>query len=245
MHIPAELPIHLLHRRQVATLATHAREPAGFPYPSAVPYATDARHRPVILVSALAEHTRNLDADPRAGFLVADEAPPVATAPLAPADTSAHEATNDVAAPAATVLEAQRMTLLGRFTAAGDDAHLAARYQRYHPDAARYLALGDFSLRVLEIERLRFIGGFGRMGWVESAELDALPPLSFEEEQALWASYPGGNHEAIGLLGVDRFGADWRIAGQLRRTNFGEAAHDFTALESALREISTNFGLRR
>ena len=137
------------------------------------------------------------------------------------------------------------MTLLGRFTAAGDDAHLAARYQRYHPDAARYLALGDFSLRVLEIERLRFIGGFGRMGWVESAELDALPPLSFEEEQALWASYPGGNHEAIGLLGVDRFGADWRIAGQLRRTNFGEAAHDFTALESALREISTNFGLRR
>ncbi|MEK6395595.1 MAG: pyridoxamine 5'-phosphate oxidase family protein, partial [Burkholderia gladioli] len=101
MHIPAELPIHLLHRRQVATLATHAREPAGFPYPSAVPYATDARHRPVILVSALAEHTRNLDADPRAGFLVADEAPPVA-----------REAANDAAAPAAAVLEAQRMTLL-------------------------------------------------------------------------------------------------------------------------------------
>ncbi|WP_240154862.1 CREG family protein, partial [Burkholderia sp. Cy-647] len=173
------------------------------------------------------------------------EAPPVAVAPLAPADTSAHEAANDAAAPAAAVLEAQRMTVLGRFTAAGDDAHLAARYQRYHPDAARYLALGDFSLRVLEIERLRFIGGFGRMGWVESAALDALPPLSFEEEQALWASYPGGNNEAICLLGVDRFGADWRIAGRLQRTNFGEAAHDFTALELALREISANFGLPR
>ncbi|KGE07251.1 pyridoxamine 5'-phosphate oxidase [Burkholderia gladioli] len=234
MHIPAELPIHLLHRRQVATLATHAREPAGFPYPSAVPYATDARHRPVILVSALAEHTRNLDADPRAGFLVADEAPPVA-----------REAANDAAAPAAAVLEAQRMTLLGRFVPAGDDAHLAARYQRYHPDAARYLELGDFGLRVLAVERLRFIGGFGRMGWVESAEFNALPPLPFEEEQALWASYPGDDSEAICLLGVDRFGADWRIAGRLQRTNFGEAARDFAALESALREISTNFELGR
>lgn len=88
MHIPDELPIHLLHRRQVATLATHAREPAGFPYPTVVPYATDACHRPVILVSALAEHTRNLDVDPRAGFLVADEVPSM---PAAPTGTSARE----------------------------------------------------------------------------------------------------------------------------------------------------------
>lgn len=128
------------------------------------------------------------------------------------------------------------MTLVGRFAPAGDDAHLAARYQRYHPDAARYLALGDFSLRVLDVERLRFIGGFGRMGWVKSTEWNALPPMSFEEEQALWASYSGGNNEAVCLLGVDRFGADWRIAGQPRRTNFGETALDFDALELALRE---------
>lgn len=91
MNIDPVLPLHLLHRCALATLATHTREPQGFPYPTVVPFAPDARHRPVILVSHLAEHTRNLDTDPRAGFLVVD-------------------------APDGDVLSAERATLLGRFS---------------------------------------------------------------------------------------------------------------------------------
>lgn len=109
MNISVSLPMHLLHRRQIATLATQAREPAGFPYPTAVPYATDARHRPVVLISALAEHTRNLVDDARAGLLVADDA-------------------GDGAG--AAVLEGERMTLVGRCARANGDPHLAARYVR-------------------------------------------------------------------------------------------------------------------
>ncbi|MEK6423638.1 MAG: pyridoxamine 5'-phosphate oxidase family protein [Burkholderia gladioli] len=208
MKISVTLPIHLLHRRPSATLATQAREPSGFPYPSAVPYATDARHRPVVLISALAEHTRNLVDDARAGLLVADEA-----------GDGAGEA----------VLEAERMTLLGRCTRADDDPHLAARYVRYHPDAARYLELGDFAFWALDCERLRFIGGFGRMGWLDGRQLDALPPLSFDEEQSAWALYPSESGECE-LIGVDRHGADWRIGGRQRRTPFDEAASDFGQL---------------
>ena len=72
MNIDPALALHLLHRCALGTLATHARDPQGFPYPTVVPFAPDASHRPVILVSGLAEHTRNLAADPRAGFLVVD-----------------------------------------------------------------------------------------------------------------------------------------------------------------------------
>ncbi|MCM2491732.1 HugZ family protein [Burkholderia glumae] len=219
MKLSVSLPIHLLHRGQTGTLATHAREPAGFPYPTIVPYATDARHRPVVLVSALAEHTRNLAADPRAGFLVADPEPAVVPA-------------------ASAVLEAERVTLVGRFVRSDDDPHLAARYQRYHRDAARYLGLGDFAFWVLECERLRFIGGFGRMGWLDGAELDALPPLSFDQEQALWARYPAGER-ARELIGVDRHGADWRIDGRLRRTAFANPATDFHALIDAVEIAAT------
>ncbi|WP_246796458.1 HugZ family protein [Burkholderia perseverans] len=226
MKLSVSLPIHLLHRGQAGTLATHAREPAGFPYPTIVPYATDARHRPVVLVSALAEHTRNLAADARAGFLVADPEPAGRTA-------AAPDASSSGAPAASAVLEAERVTLIGRFVRIDDDPYLAARYQRYHRDAARYLALGDFAFWALECERLRFIGGFGRMGWLDGAGLDALPPLSFDEEQALWARYPVGN-SGPELIGVDRHGADWRIAGRLRRTAFANPAADSRALIDAV-----------
>ncbi len=230
MKIDAALPIHLLHRRQVATLATHARDPAGFPYPTIVPYATDARHRPVVLISALAEHTRNLAADPRAGLLVAEEVEQAADG-------------NEGGA----VLEAQRMTLVGHAVKIDDDPHLAARYLRYHADASRYLALGDFSFWALECVQLRFIGGFGRMGWLDASALDPLPPLSFDEEQAVWESYSvgqHGDHRGPDLLGVDRHGADWRIEGRLHRSVFAETAVDADALRDCVQTAAADFAAR-
>ncbi|AFJ84574.1 MULTISPECIES: HugZ family protein [Burkholderia] len=211
MNIDPALPLHLLHRCALGTLATHAREPQGFPYPTIVPFAPDAAHRPVILVSGLAEHTRNLVADPRAGFLVVD-------------------------ARDGDVLNAERATLVGRFVPLGDDPHVAARYTRYEPGAARYLALGDFTFWALDIERLRYIAGFGRMGWVDGAALDALPPLGFDDERALWDAYESSDvrRDGLDLLGVDRHGADWRLDGRRLRTPFAPLPAD--AGPAALRE---------
>jgi putative heme iron utilization protein len=212
MNISAHAPLHLLHRKPTGALATHAREPLGYPYPTALPFAPDARHRPVVLVSRLAEHARNLEADARAGFLIVD-APP-----------------ND------DVLTGERLTLLGRFVPGGLEPSLVRRYLRYHPDAERYLALGDFSFRVLEIERMRYIGGFGAMGWLDAEELDPLEPLSDEDETALieyfdrHVSRPG----LVRLAGVDRYGADLKVEGRRRRCPFDSAKTDLTALEQAL-----------
>ncbi|AOJ75431.1 HugZ family protein [Burkholderia ubonensis] len=211
MNIDPAIALHLLHRCALGTLATHAREPQGFPYPTVVPFAPDARHRPVILVSGLAEHTRNLAADPRAGFLVVD-------------------------APDGDVLNAERATLLGRFAPVDADPHLVARYLRYEPDAARYLALGDFTFWALDVERLRYIGGFGRMGWVDGTALDARAPLGFDDERALWDAYESSDVRRAGLdlLGVDRYGADWRHDGRRLRTPFAPLPAD--AGPAALRE---------
>ncbi|QGZ60338.1 HugZ family pyridoxamine 5'-phosphate oxidase [Paraburkholderia acidisoli] len=194
MKIPAHAPLHLLHQTPAGALATHSRDPRGFPYPTLLPFAPDARHRPVILVSRLAEHTRNLLDDPRAGFLVAH----------------GHERDG------LNVLDAPRATLLGRFTPVDAAAHaaehaaIARRYLRYHPDAERYLALGDFTFWTMEVERLRYIGGFGAMGWLDAADLDPLDPLAADEEAELihffdtHAARPAG----LRLAGVDRYGAD-------------------------------------
>jgi heme iron utilization protein len=210
--ISAHALLHLLHRKPTGALATHSREPLGFPYPTALPFAPDARHRPVVLVSRLAEHARNLEIDSRAGFLVVD----------APANED--------------VLSGERLTLLGRFTPGGLEPSLVRRYLRYHPDAERYLALGDFSFRALEIERMRYIGGFGAMGWLDAEELDPLDPLSDEDETALIEQFDRhvSRPSVVRLAGVDRYGADLKLEGRRHRYPFDSAKTDLRALERAL-----------
>jgi hypothetical protein len=215
LKIPAHAPLDLLHRLAVGTLATHSRQPQGFPYPTILPFAPDARHRPTILVSRLAEHTRNLEGDARAGFLVAD-------------------------APDGKVLDAPRVTLLGTFELVDAPPLFVRRYLRYQPDAERYLALGDFAFRTLSLERLRFIGGFGTMGWLDGDELDPLEPLASDEEAALierFDAHPRRTSE-VELLGVDRYGVDFRIDGARTRHAFESPAVDAATLDAAF-ETST------
>ncbi|CAE6747371.1 hypothetical protein R69927_00414 [Paraburkholderia domus] len=213
MNIPAHAPLHLLHSAAIGTLATHARQPEGFPYPSVLPFAPDPQHRPMILVSRLAEHTHNLHADPRAGFLVVD-------------------------APDGDVLSGQRVTLLGTFEPVDSTPEVVQRYLRYHPDAERYLVLGDFAFWAMRLERLRYIGGFGAMGWLGGAELDPLPPLGFDEENALITHFAGHSTGAMGLqlLGVDRYGADLKQAGARARFVFDDVKLNTEALHAALEE---------
>jgi heme iron utilization protein len=215
MNIPAHAPLHLLHRMPVGTLATHSREPDGFPFPTMLPFATDARHRPTILVSRLAEHTRNLQLDTRAGFLV-------------------------VEAPNEAVLDGARVTLIGRFApVAADEANaVARRYLRYHPAAERYLGLGDFSFLAMDVERLRFIGGFGAMGWLNGDELDPLDPLSDEDEMFLTRKFEADVKRTsnVELAGIDRYGADLKVAGERRRVIFDAPKTTLEELEQALVE---------
>src|SRR5262245_32419907 len=64
----AERARTLLADLSTGALATIATNPAGFPYASFVTFALEAG-QPVFLISRLAEHTRNLEADPRASLL--------------------------------------------------------------------------------------------------------------------------------------------------------------------------------
>ena len=213
MNIPAHAPLHLLHQAGIGTLATHARQPQGFPYPTVLPFAPDARHQPVILVSRLAEHTRNLHSDPRAGFLI-------------------------VHAPDGDVLNGQRVTLVGTFAPVEPKPEVVHRYLRYHPDAERYLVLGDFSFWTMSVQRMRYIGGFGAMGWLTMDELDNLDPVPFDEEDALVEFF--GRHPRRPahqqLAGVDRYGADL-LTGSVRTRHMFEApAPDSNCLRVALED---------
>jgi putative heme iron utilization protein len=136
----------LLQQERHAVLATLSSRRDGWPFASAVPYALDETGMPLLLLSELAEHTRNLRADPRASLLVLDST-----------------ASEDPQAGA-------RVTFLG--TLAPQIHEAAARlYVSRHPHASGYLALGDFHVWKLEIDQARYVGGFGDMGWLEGLAL--------------------------------------------------------------------------
>lgn len=132
-----------------ATLSTLARDPAGFPYGSLVAFAADARGRPLLLLSRLAEHTENLSAHDQASLLVCERGG---------ADSDP--------------LTLGRVTILGSCGLVPDDEKSEARaiFLARHPGAATYVDFSDFAFHRLEPRALRYVGGFGRMSWVETAD---------------------------------------------------------------------------
>lgn len=187
------LLLDLLHTADSGALATNASVMAGYPFASAVAFAPDECHRPVFLISRLAEHTRNLAADSRASFLLAR--------PLGEGEIA-------------------RVTLLGRVVACAAEPSLAERYLRFHPEAERFLALGDFAFHRLEPARILVVGGFAKAGWLEGQRLLNLPVIP----PALEANVIGMTRPSLppgcSLLAVDAFGADLRCAGVRRRVAF-------------------------
>ncbi|HEV3030277.1 MAG TPA: pyridoxamine 5'-phosphate oxidase family protein [Polyangia bacterium] len=134
----------LLEAESVGLLSTISVHRAGFPYGSLTPFALSARGAPLLLLSGLAAHTKNLLADPRACLFVGDRT--AAEDPLAGA----------------------RASLLGRAVRVGDadEGDARARYVARHARAEAYFELRDFALWELVVEEARLISGFGSMRWL-------------------------------------------------------------------------------
>lgn len=152
----AERSRTLLAGAATASLATLSVEQPGHPFGSLVAYATDEHGSPLLCLSDLAEHSRNVAADPRASLLVtAAGAEGPDTDPLALA----------------------RVTLVGEVAAVEEAGRAAAleRYREAHPKAF-YATFDDFRLYRLRVSSVRYVGGFGRMSWVDAEEYAAAEP---------------------------------------------------------------------
>ncbi|GIZ51485.1 HugZ family pyridoxamine 5'-phosphate oxidase [Noviherbaspirillum aridicola] len=186
--------LHLLHGAASGTLATHSLQLPGYPFASALPFVPDEAHRPVFLVSGLAEHTKNLLADRRASFLVTGNGESLLAGP--------------------------RITLLGDALRTDASPELQARYLRYQPDAEQYLSLGDFAFFVLQPKRVRAIAGFAQMGWLEEADWHDATVLTLADEAGLIQDLLGDLPPRVRLLGLDCYGIDFERQGKRERQRF-------------------------
>jgi putative heme iron utilization protein len=123
---------------------------SGDPYCSLVNVATAADGAPLLLISTLAIHTRNLKADPRASLMIDErkEGDP---------------------------LEGARIMLMGTAAPTGDEA-ARRRYLARHPEAEQFAGFKDFSFYRMEISRIHLVAGFGRI--VDLKPQDVLTDVS-------------------------------------------------------------------
>jgi putative heme iron utilization protein len=150
----AERARTLLHLGRIGTLATLSRKQPGFPFGSLMPYGLDEHGRPVFLISTMAMHTQNLQADPRASLLV--------TQPDASGDP----------------LGASRITLLGNVQRIPEPDVAPARtlYLARYENSRYWVDFEDFSFYRMEVVDVYYVGGFGVMGWVEGPEYEHAGP---------------------------------------------------------------------
>ncbi|WP_241503891.1 HugZ family protein [Ferruginivarius sediminum] len=190
---PGDLVRGLLRRAETAALATRLAA-GGEPYASLVLLATDAAACPLLLLSDLADHSRNIAADPRVSLLI----------------DGTHGLRDRLTGP--------RASVQGRADEVAD-AGLKARFVRRHPSAAMYADFADFRLYRVSVERAHLVAGFGRIAWVEGTEivypLDTVRSLVAAEEEIV--DHMNADHaDAMALIARHLMGLEgdgWKMAG--------------------------------
>lgn len=182
----------LLREGRTGALATLMMG-SGDPYCSLVNVATAADGAPLLLLSRLALHTRNILADARVSLMLDERKD-------------------------GDPLEGARVMLMGR-VAVTEDADVRRRYLARHPDAAQFADFGDFAFYRMAIERTHLVAGFGRI--VDLAPADVLTGIAdaqalVEMETEAVAHMNAGHSEALRLYATKLLGApdgEWKCVG--------------------------------
>ena len=207
----------------VASLATLDPD-GGPPHASLVTVALDGDLSPVLLLSRLARHRRNLAENPAAALLMTGEGRRDAGQADSPSDP----------------LAGDRVTVRGTVALSDDPAH-RARFLARHPEAAGYADFGDFDFFRMTVSAVHLVGGFGRISTFDGADwppgLAEADPLRAAEAEIV--AHMNEDHAdavaayATGLLGrragpwrmtgIDPWGIDLRNGGEVARLAFDAA----------------------
>lgn len=186
----------LLRAHRYGALGTLSKKYDGHPFCSITPYLVDHDGSLLILISALAEHTKNIRHDPRVSLITHNQEDP-------------HIQTQG------------RLTVLGTATLETQREQAGSRYLRYFPEAQTYYDMPDFEFYRIAPLALRYIGGFGDIHWVK-ADRYQVPAnsLASEEPQLLDKLNASRPAEQGIVIGIDCDGYDLRLDERTVRHDF-------------------------
>jgi putative heme iron utilization protein len=218
----------LAYLGRIGSLSTLSRKQPGFPFGSVMPYALDVHGRPVFLISTMAMHTENLQADPRASLLV--------TQPDASGDP----------------LGASRVTIIGKVLTIPKSEVPDARqlYLHRYANSKYWVDFEDFSFYRMDVLDVYYVGGFGVMSWVlasdyNQAQADPLADaaagiiehLNVDHKEALVLLarvFSGIEGQEAAMTAVDRLGFHVRLKTQagMKSTRIAFAREVSNAVET-------------
>ncbi len=211
----------LLLSEYQGVLSTLSVDVEGYPFGSVVPYCLNKAGKPIILISSIAQHTKNILSNSKVSLI----------------------ATEGGADDLQTV---GRITYIANAEKMDDDQDSIKRYYQYFPQSRDFHKIHDFDFFLLQPVRIRFIGGFGQIYWLEKDEFLLANPFSFEEEKEMIDHMNLDHAEAIKhycnsyeisytskkapvMVGIDSEGFNLCSGEKIYRINFSEPV--VTALE--------------
>lgn len=215
----------LLLEESFGVLSTISADVPGYPFGSVTPYCTDRQCRPIVYISYIAQHTKNIVADSRVSLTV-------------------------VQSGTAEDVQAQgRVTCIAnaKEVPSSETADVRDRYFRYFPSARQYERTHGFAFFRLELVRVRFIGGFGQIFWVEPDEFMTANPFSPAAETKI-VQHMNKDHadalrryargEPAEMAGIDAEGFDVLTAGRKVRIPFTSPVNSMEEARQALVEMA-------
>jgi len=175
----AERARTLVYVTRIGSLSTLSRKQPGFPFGSVMPYGLDDQGRPIFLISTMAMHTQNLQADRRASLLVTQ---------------------NDAGVDP---LGASRVTLVGNILPISRPEVAEARklYLARYANSKYWVDYEDFSFYRMDVVDVYYVGGFGVMGWVSASEYLRSQPDPLADSMAEIIQHMNADHkDALVLL---------------------------------------------
>jgi putative heme iron utilization protein len=162
----------LLNTKDFGILSTLSVKLGGFPFGSVVPYCLDENGMVVILISTIAQHTKNIIEDDRCSMTVINEA-------------------DDVQANG-------RLCIIGHMESLlENDADVKERYYRHFPKSREYSNTHNFSFYRLRPISVRYIGGFGAIHWFEPSEFLINNPFHGKEEDKVINHMNDDHHDSL------------------------------------------------
>ncbi|MBI3903835.1 MAG: DUF2470 domain-containing protein [Nitrosomonadales bacterium] len=218
----------LLRAHRYGALCTLSKRFDGHPFGSITPYLTDHDGSVLILISTLAEHTKNILADPRVSLITHNQDDP-------------HIQTQG------------RVTIVGAAHLVAEREQAGKRYLRYFPEAQTYFAMHDFSFYRIAPQAIRYIGGFGNIHWITAEDHAVKSHALIEQEDEVIAHMNADHSDAlrnccrhfhqcaateVEMIGIDCDGYDVRADGKVLRFDFKEAVLDAQEARHALIEMA-------
>ena len=149
--------VNLYRSTNAAILSTMSKKYEGYPFGSFITYVSDKNRTLLMYTSDIAQHTKNLKTNSKACVT------------LFKLDTEYDKQNSS------------RLTLMGdlKDVPVDDLEECQERFIKFLPESKKYSSMHDFKFYKLEISRIRWIGGFGDIAW--------LNPKNWQDDLPRWA----------------------------------------------------------